>query len=495
MTAVSDHVEREVKLVMPIGADLPDLREIVTASVRQPEEDLRAVYFDTSDLRLWERGITLRHRLGERTPKWTLKLPRPSSGDELVRAELEWAGDEEHLPEQAVDALSGIVRRAPLHKVAELHTQRIRFLLEEDGVVWAELASDVVTVVEGLTDGPRFRQLELEFTSGGSGWDDEARAVVRALRQAGAHPDPHPKVERVLGPRTGDRALGPKSSAEEVVVHAISSGLGRLLDHDCRIRVAGRQVEPEDVHQARVATRRLRSDLGTLEPLIDPIWVDHVRADLRSVGGALGAVRDIDVLTKRLCEAGAADRLTQMLRQERASAVEALHQVLHQRFYFDLLDRLHAASARPPIADRRLAGRKARRVLPALVDRRRRRLRREVHAAGRCPGDDHLHQIRKRSKQLRYASELAIPVKGKPARRTAKQSESLQTLLGEHHDAVVATQWLKQAGNRMGIDASHDVAFLIGQQRKRRQQIEHRWRARYKPLTKRRDRSWLAGAR
>src|ERR1700756_1634397 len=110
MTAVSDHVEHEVKLALDLGADLPDLRDIVPASVRQPEEHLHASYFDTSDLRLWERGITLRHRTGEGIPRWTLKLPEPSSGGALVRSELEWTGDETQIPSEALDAISGIAR-------------------------------------------------------------------------------------------------------------------------------------------------------------------------------------------------------------------------------------------------------------------------------------------------------------------------------------------------------------------------------------------------
>jgi CHAD domain-containing protein len=494
MDVIAEAVEREVKLSMDRHADLPDLRGVVGGSVRQPEQRLIATYFDTFDRRLWRRGITLRHRTGEGPPRWTMKLPRPTSGDALVRTELEWAGDNERVPQEALNVVSGVVRRAPLEKVAELHTSRIRFRLERDGASWAELADDRVTVVGGRADGRRIRQVELEITSSGPDVAYDAGAVVKALRRAGAHPDPHPKLEKVLGPPEQRRPLGRTSSAEDVVRQAISAGLDRLLDHDFRIRLAHGDLDPEDVHQARVATRRLRSDLQTLKTLLDPVWVRHVRDDLRWVANALGEIRDIDVLRRDLIEARASDRLTERLGDARGPAVEALRQVMTERRYLDLLDRLHAASVRVPAGDGQLAGRKARDVLPELVNRRWKRLRREVRRGGARPRDDQLHQVRKRSKQLRYAAELAIPVIGAAPRRTAKASKALQTLLGEHHDAVVAWQWLSRVDNGEGTPEAFEVSTLLDREDRRRQRLSRTWRSHYEKLAQPRRRAWLEGS-
>ena len=59
------------------------------------------------------------------------------------------------------------------------------------------------------------------------------------------------------------------------------------------------------------------------------------------------------------------------------------------------------------------------------------------------PSDTQLHRIRIASKQLRYAAEAAEPVIGKAARRTARRAKDLQTVLGDHHDAVTAEEWLQ----------------------------------------------------
>lgn len=489
MSPVSAGIEREVKLALDLAADLPDLRQVVAASIRQPEEHLRAVYFDTPDLRLWERGITLRHRTGEAARgRWTLKLPGPPSDDAMVRTELEWEGDDAVIPEDALRALTGIVRRASLQRCAELHTERIRFRLEQDGVPWAELANDVVTVVGGARDGQRFRQLELEFAPG-IDRDARADAVLDALRRAGARPDPHPKVATVLGPPPNQPPqLRRKSSAAAVARHAIADGLGRLLDHDCRLRVCGLQPDPDDVHQARVATRRLRSDLGTLRPLLDPLWVDHVRADLKWVGSVLGEVRDTDVLSAGLRGGGAGDDLIRMLDERRTRAVAAAIEMLGETRYMDLLDRLHAANRRPPLTSRARSAKQARRVLPPLVGRRWKAVRRAARRGGRRPSDEQLHQLRKRSKQLRYACELVTPVAGRPARRTAKAAESLQAVLGEHHDAVVARQWLQDSG-------SPGRAALMGLEDRRRKRTARQWRSRYRRLAKPGRRAWLARAK
>ena len=58
--------------------------------------------------------------------------------------------------------------------------------------------------------------------------------------------------------------------------------------------------DPEDVHQARVATRRLRSDLRTFGDFVYEEWATSLRAELRWLGAELGEVRDAEVLLARL---------------------------------------------------------------------------------------------------------------------------------------------------------------------------------------------------
>ena len=83
------------------------------------------------------------------------------------------------------------------------------------------------------------------------------------------------------------------ATVEQLVRAVITSSVLRLVEHDSAIRL---DDGVEAVHQARVATRRLRSDLRTFRPVLDPSWSEPLRVELRWLGGALGKVRDADVL-------------------------------------------------------------------------------------------------------------------------------------------------------------------------------------------------------
>ena len=82
-------LEREVKFGAPLGVGLPDLRDLVSRTERLPRQQLQTAYFDTPDGRLWDQGITLRHRTtrGDGAGTWTLKLPAAAEGSTLNRTE------------------------------------------------------------------------------------------------------------------------------------------------------------------------------------------------------------------------------------------------------------------------------------------------------------------------------------------------------------------------------------------------------------------------
>src|SRR5206468_1899371 len=104
------------------------------------------------------------------------------------------------------------------------------------------------------------------------------------------------------GARQGqdDRELmGARPPAAEIVRRAIAQSYARLDANELGV-FDGR--DPEAIHQARVATRRLRSDLRTFEPLMDRDWTTRLRADLQWLGADLGDVRDLEVLRARLAD-------------------------------------------------------------------------------------------------------------------------------------------------------------------------------------------------
>ncbi|HLH29475.1 MAG TPA: CYTH and CHAD domain-containing protein, partial [Acidimicrobiales bacterium] len=380
-----DHLEREVKLEAGLDLALPDLRPLVGTSTRLPERRLETVYFDTAEMRLFDRGMSLRHRAGEGPSPgtWTLKLPERAGPSALERRELSWPGGPDEVPGEARRLVAAVVRNANLQAVVELHTLRRPLELRDGaGRVWAELDDDTVTVRGGPRDGLRFREVEVELTDGAPGdrpvegrpgghvpeRAGDLEAVLRALEAAGARRHEVSKLATALG-RDGSPAPRPepgrRAALEAVVRHTLGSGLDRLLDQDVRIRLEPSRPPVAAVHQARVATRRLRSDLKTFRPALDEVWVRHVRDELRVVGTALGRVRDLDVLAETLRAAGepAVDAvgLRELLARvdgQRRAAAEALAERMADPHYLRLLDRIDAAAQSPPFRSGR-AGRTA----------------------------------------------------------------------------------------------------------------------------------------
>ncbi len=269
---------------------------------------------------------------------------------------------------------------------------------------------------------------------------------------------------------------------------AVADGLEQLLDHEWRLRVAAPDVAAEDVHKARVAARRLRSNLKTLQAGLDPVWTRHVQGDLKWIGSALGAIRDTDVLAGHL--ATAPEELQAALSQDRADAVERLIPALTSERYLNLLDRLHAASRIPPTLPVGVVGGSGRRQLRKLLDADFRDVQRRVRKAGGHPSDRQLHRIRIAAKRLRYAAELAEPIVGASSRRTARAAEEVQTVLGEHHDAVAAEDWLrKQVEGRSGesnpsvsVASAFAAGCLVAEQRQRQQELRRTWVRSWKQL-------------
>jgi CHAD domain-containing protein len=297
------------------------------------------------------------------------------------------------------------------------------------------------------------------------------------------------------------------ASVAELVRHDLVASTLRLLRHEAAIRL-GRSTDGsatdtpgwdhEEVHQARVATRRWRSTLRTFGRLLEPEWSAKLSAELSWLAGLLGAVRDADVLLAGLqrdlrelpaADAAAGGRLLRRLVTARASGRRALLVSMGQARYDGLLSDLVVAAAEPQVLPGALQP--AVRAVPPLVRRRWRRLRGAVLDAGDDPTDEALHQIRIDAKRCRYAAEASAPVFGEPARVFARAVTGLQDVLGEQHDAVVAEGWLRRAA----VSARREEAFvgglLAGIERSRAAAVRERWRPLWASASRGRLRSWL----
>ena len=473
-------LEREVKLAAWGGFALPALDDLAGDLSVEPlkAKKLDATYYDTKDLRLARAGVSLRHRLGD-DPPWTVKLPDGESGPVMSRREIPFAGPAGSIPPAAERLVRAYTRGEPLVAVARLKTERSRIGLKVDGASAAEIADDEVSVYHGRRLASRFREVEVEVEENAP--DGLLQAVVERLRAAGAGaPDPTPKVVRALGPRALEplpgtvTAVGSDSTMGDVVRASVGNALARIVGHDPGVRLGD---DPEDVHQARVGTRRLRSDLRTFRPLLDRDWVAGLREEAGWYAALLGDVRDTEVLMERLEhqarslpkeDAAAVTPIVARLAGEREAARVRVLKAMDSARYTSLLDRLTEAASEPQFAAGGEGGgphqggaqQPAAEALPALVSRPWRRLKRAVKELPEVPADEQLHAVRILAKHTRYAAEAAAGVIGKRASAFAKQIAAVQTVLGDHQDACVTEDWLRQASTKT---RSTREAMLIGQ--------------------------------
>ena len=520
MTATQDRLaglataglEREAKLSAPDGFELPDLDGVLDAVAAEPAQHQRldAVYYDTPDLALARSGLTLRHRTGESGPRWTLKLPAGRSSGSLARRELGFRGPARTVPAAARDLLRAHLMGRRLTAVARLRTERTMVALRDGSGVVAEVVDDVVSVERTGEAASTFHEVEVELTAPDAPTADRLlQSTVERLVAAGCQATkPTPKLVQALGaaatapPDIVLPELDESPTVGQLVRHALASSVARLVRHDPGVRLG---EDPEDVHQFRVATRRLRSDLQTFSVVLEPEWVRSLRSELRWLGGEVGAVRDGDVLTDRLraqsstlpaADTEGARLLLDRLAAQREGARAEMLAALRSARYDKLLIALVEGARAPVFAAEAASEAPAGQLVVQVVHRQWRRLRRGVAALPDPPSDAELHQVRILAKRCRYAAEAAIPAVGKPAVRFATAIAGVQGVLGDHHDATVAEQWLRAAAAEISEPAAVLAAGqLIALERADNLRLRAAWPPAWRAASAKKLRGWLSSAR
>lgn len=307
--------------------------------------------------------------------------------------------------------------------------------------------------------------------------------VVEADEERGG--EPPPSIRSLVDAVVGGEALIPVPwYADDADVTHFQAQIWEqrraLVRHDPGTRLG---YDDENLHQFRVASRRLRAFLRMGRGLVDEDWSAAVRSGLSELGRAGGPVRDLDVLLGRLrgevaeldsAQLPAGESLLAGLDAERGRLRDELRAALDRPEYTELLDRLAAPT---PVAPHPL-----RLSLRKLARKELRRLVRDVRRLGDTPSDTDLHALRIRVKRARYAVELAggSAPEAEPLIESAK---SLQDILGEHQDTVVAERLLFEEAAR-ARDAA--VAFVAGRlaerENVRRSQLRDRLPSAWKQL-------------
>lgn len=273
--------------------------------------------------------------------------------------------------------------------------------------------------------------------------------------------------------------VSPGESTGARARRVVARHLGRLRRYEAGTR-DGR--DPEDLHRARVAIRRLRAALRVFAGTFPADLRTRLVGDLRRLGRLLGGVRDLDVQLERLeahrerlgppAEEGI-EALRRLLASERERARARLSAGMDSRRYarpFEELDAWILATDEGDSAD----------VLPELR-RTHRRFRKAGRDAAERPGARTLHELRIRAKKLRYALEFLDGEAGGAGRAVVERLADLQEVLGAHQDAVVGARLARRA-LREGASrrAARGLEALVEEERRvaseAREGLLDRWR-------------------
>ena len=463
---MKETLEREIKLAPGEGFVLPEL-----GGTRLPTRVFISTYHDTQDLRLARNGVTFRHRVEDGAGLWQLKLPR-----EAARLELELPGPPARPPAEMLALLPAYLRGAELIPVARLRTRR-------EGILagGAEIVDDSVAVLEGQHVSRRFREVEVELLDGD---ERTLRRLEKELRKAGARSTGglQPKLYRALdlAGSIETRTSTKKTPPGEALGIAFEAEYRALLAHDPGTR---RGDDPEDLHQLRVAIRRLRAFLRAARQLVDHDWAEALRAELGWLGGHLGPARDLDVMLERLRseiedlgeDGEGAAGLLEALEEDRAAAYRDVAETLDGDRYYALLDRVEAAAA-PPLQDDD-------RPLAKIFKKEAKRMRKAFEGLSSDSHDDELHAARIKVKRARYAADLAGHELGEPGAKFVSVAKQMQDVLGSHQDAVVAQARIRDwAASSFTPESGFAAGCLVQLERDRMAAARRDWPALWKKL-------------
>jgi triphosphatase len=450
------------------------------AQGRPVTRTLHNIYFDTPERELAARGMALRLRKSGRRWIQTFKCGGGSDGGLHLRDEFESTVG---TPELDLAALALTPAASLFADAAFLARLGPAFVTRFRRTAWivtlapgqtAEVALDQGDVLAGDASAP-ISEVEIELLVG-----EPAHLFAFAQRLLSEVPL---RLENVTKAERGYRLLAPVEPAAVRSTPVVLPAAMRVTEafaavalscvHQLQANERGvlESADPEYVHQARVALRRLRSAFGVFRPALPREAVGPLVDRLRALGNALGSARDWDVFTTETLPPVAAalpglpsleqvrTAAEQRRGEARRHAIAAVAASAYTALLLDLVAML-VALARPPV-DTTTAIATVGTFAPEALARRHKRVRR---AAKHATPDDlpTLHALRIEVKKLRYATEFFQSLLPRKAlRASVAQAAALQEILGRVNDASVTGELLARLDDGRD-ELSHGTGIVLG---------------------------------
>lgn len=447
---------------------------------REPPRVLRKTILDSFDWRLFARSANLSAIREDGKLSLSLESPKRLLTCRLPNGEL--PAFESDLPDGRVrDAVASAidVRRLLAQLELELKVQSVRLLNDDQKTVaWLHVQRGTAASPE---KGGRRKPLPLVvLLTPIRGYERSLRVAADIIeRDVGLKPigdTPLATAMRVVGIEPGDYVakkpftLEPGMRADKAITTICRGMLETIRANEDGLR---RHLDPEFLHDFRVAVRRTRSVLSLFKGVLPAEARTHFKGEFKWLGRITGPVRDLDVYLQKI--PGYRADLPKSMRQD----LDPLDKYLHEHHrgerrrlvsrmksnrYQELLESWGEFLAREGNDD--AACPDAARPIADVASERIWKVYRRVYKHGRnimpdTPAEA-LHELRIDCKMLRYLLEFFRSLY--PAKEMTKLVNALRQLqdnLGDFNDLQVQQTSLSRFAQEMSDEGVATVESLV----------------------------------
>lgn len=224
------------------------------------------------------------------------------------------------------------------------------------------------------------------------------------------------------------------------------------------------QVDIEFLHDFRVASRRARSVLNQVRDLFPAGEAEVLSSELRWLGSITGPVRDLDVqISQARHDLADLDGLRQMLTRKREEAQSSLVAALDSPRYKALLEtwvQFENVAAKGTQTNE--GARPAGDVMDRYIERAHRRVLRIGKGIHEESPAEALHDLRKKTKALRYLLEMFSPLyRESDLKAAVRELKALQDNLGEFQDTQVQAHAIRLLAEEMLAERAGSASELM----------------------------------
>jgi len=449
-------IETELTLSLTSGVASRLAKHPLVTETTPTCERVIDTYYDTPDQRLQHDQVVLQYRRKGSRRLASVSRAGPSDSQNVGPTEWEVAGEPGSFDFSQVGD-SGLRQwleslRQDLQPAFTTSFTRRAWLLEPRTGVRIELALDRGWIVgEGRRQA--ICELGLELLSGTAG--DLFSAASELQNDLSLHPETGTKIQRGYRVVAEESLQAVKALVVETNARMSANTAFRTIALACLKHLQSNEQgvresdEPEFVHQARVAIRRLRSAIRIWRSLLPEAFMNSFDPQWQTLAGKLGEARNWDVflaetlptITAAFPADTASPRLLNYAQRRCAINRDAARSALQSDDYSRLLlDFTASVLALPDSEAPRLDA-----LAPACLDKRAKQV--SQRAVDALAGDaTERHRLRVACKRLRYALEFFAPLfPGELLRNYHLSTSGLQEILGQLNDLAIAVLLTEEA--------------------------------------------------